>query len=162
MIVNKNYNDENVSSISLVSDNEKINIFNAGSDLYWVLDKYSDDNDMTISIDDDFFDRLNKLFGDIKECDNQYDRCINNNQFIWYSEAYGEQEDAHKLIITRNDSFYSIKFFYNSNNQLFNVSGNCPICFCLSGSRNQRIANLFSEMFLEYQYDKDKKFVKSR
>ena len=61
-----------------------------------------------------------------------------------------------------NDSFYSIKFFYNSNNQLFNVSGNCPICFCLSGSRNQRVANLFSEMFLEYQYDKDKKFVKSR
>ena len=99
---------------------------------------------------------------DIKVYDNKYDRCLIDEQFIWYSEAYGEIEEAHKLIITKLDNLFSIKFYLNPNNQLFNISGNCPICFCLSGSRNQKIANLFSEMFLEYQYSDYKKYIKSR
>ena len=160
MVVNKNYNNGIVSSISLISNDLKIDIYNAGSDLYWVLDKYKDDNEIKVCNDCEFYNRLDRLFNDIKECDNQYDRCLIDDQFVWYSEAYGLKEEAHKLIITKNEDLFSIKFDFNSNSKLFNISGNCPVCFCLSGSRNQRIANLFSEMFLEYQYNDYKTYVK--
>lgn len=161
MRIERNYKDEKVKSVSLIDENEVIDIFNAGSDLYWVLNKYREDNDMKISINDDFYYQLEELFYNIEIFDNPYNKCLVNNIFTWYSEAYGERENAHKLIIIKLDECFSIKFDFNKNNEMFNISGNCPICFCLSGSRNQEIAYLFSKLFLQYQYsDKVKSFGK--
>lgn len=163
MRIEKNYDDGKVVSVSLVSDFLKIDIYNAGSDLYWVLNDYKDDNEMLVSSDDDFYEVLDELYNSIKECDNTYDSLFNNESFIWYSEDYGEIDDAHKLIISKLDNLYSIKFIFNASNKMFNISGNCPICFCLSGSRNQNVAYLFSRMFLKYQYDledKEKVYVR--
>ena len=84
MVVNKNYNNGIVSSISLISNDLKIDIYNAGSDLYWVLDKYKDDNEIKVCNDCEFYNRLDRLFNDIKECDNQYDKI---------AESYGSGHD---------------------------------------------------------------------
>ena len=86
---------------------------------------------------------------------------LNDNQFVWLSESYGEYKDANKLSISRTDESFIIQF-YNNSNKIFGNSKICPIWFCLSGSKNQNIANVFAIMFNNIIIEKygSKKIIK--
>lgn len=130
--------------------NEMFKIHYGGADLYWSMSEYHDNNGFVITQEDGiFYLQLEKIFKLIEECDNPYDRLLNNNCFEWLSESYGQREDANKLLIKKENNSFHIKFIRNPNN--FSPVDTCFISFCLSGSRNQEIANAFSTMFLEYR-----------
>lgn len=117
-----------------------------GSDFYFVMYNYQDDNKFVISKDNELYIYFKNLFNDIRINDNQYNRMLNENKLIWISEDYGEYENANRLIITKLDNSFIINF-YNNPNKMFGNAKVCPICFCLSGSKNQNIANAFAMMF---------------
>lgn len=166
MEIYKNITIDNKEELILKnSKNQSFKIHYGGADLYWSMSEYEEDNMFIITKEDEiFYLQLEKIFEIIKECDNPYHRTLNNNCFEWLSEAYGTEVEAHKLLIKKeNDNFY-IKFIRNPNN--FSPIDTCFISFCLSGSRNQTIANAFSIMFLEYKYynknDINKKVLKRK
>lgn len=150
IISQKKYNDQ--YDIEIINDkNEIINIGYVGSDFYWTCYNYTDDNEFIITAEDGrFYYDLAILLDKIKKYCRPYDKIISDNKFEWISEAYGEEEFAHKLIIEKQKENFKIKFFQNPLN-FFRVKGTCPVCFCLSGSRNQKIACEFSMMFLKYK-----------
>lgn len=111
-----------------------------GSDLYWIMLDYVPDNKFTIKKNSPYlFKFLENLFG--KE---HFKNCT----FTWFSEAR-LPENSSGLKITKGKDFYRIKFFQNDNDYLAKTRNICPVCFCLSGSRNQKIANKFSIMLNE-------------
>ena len=117
-------------------DNEFI-IGYFGSDLYWIMLDYVPNNKFTITEDMPYlFDFLNDLF-----CTEHF----KNNTFVWLSEAR-LPENSSSLKITKGMNFFRIRFIQNENDYLAKARNICPICFCLSGSRNQKIANKFSIM----------------
>ena len=144
-------NKEEYNGITIASNNgEQFKIHYAGGDLYWTMEHYHGDNEFIVEKKDlEFYlelDRIFKLIGD-------------DIGFIeWYSEAYGELKNANKLVISKIDEGFSIKFKQNPN-RLFNRKDICAICFCLSGSKYQEIANEFSIMYysLSLKYDKNKR-----
>lgn len=99
-----------------------------------------------LSKDNDLYAYFKNLFNEVRINDNPYDKILNDNKFIWISEDYGEYEKANRLTITELDDSYIIQF-YNNPNRMFGNAKVCPICFCLSGSKNQNIANAFAMMF---------------
>ncbi len=132
--------------IKLSKDNDQIKINFEGSDLYFVMYNYHDDNKFVIDNENELYNYFKNLFNEIRINDNPYDKILNDNKFIWISEDYGEYENANKLIITELDNSYIIQF-YNNPNKMFGNAKVCPICFCLSGSKNQNIVNSFAMMF---------------
>ena len=135
------------SSLSIVNNKgEQFKIHYAGGDLYWTMIDYKENNEFIVEKKDvDFYAELEVIFNLI---DNDID-CIE-----WSSEAYGEIEKANKLLISKTNEGFCIKFNQNPN-RLFNRKDICAICFCLSGSKLQDIANEFSCMFyrLASKYD---------
>ena len=144
--------------MKIVKNNYEINLTNeknnefiihfAAGDLYWTMVDYYVDNEFGITKDDDLlFKQFENLFLEIKKHDNPYNKLLNNDCFEWISEAYGLMEDANRLIILKDNDNFIIKFFQNPK-KVFRKDI-CTICFCLSGSKNQDIANLFSYMLHE-------------
>lgn len=132
--------------IKLSKDNDEMKINFEGADLYFVMYNYHEDNKFVIGKDNDLYVYFKNLFNEIRINDNPYNKMLNDNKFIWISEDYGEYENANRLTITELDDSYIIQF-YNNPNKKFGNAKVCPICFCLSGSQNQNIANAFAIMF---------------
>jgi len=157
MKILKNVINEHKYELTLIDNqNNTFNIHYAGADLYWSMNNYFDGNEFTVAKEDNIFhDQLERLFCIIQKYD-RYKNLLVNDHFEWISEAYGITEEAHKLTITKINDSFKIRFFQNKNNP-FCLKDFCSICFCLSGSRNQEIANAFSSMFLEYKDNVKKK-----
>jgi len=130
------------------NDDRYFKIFFAGSDVYFTMDDYNEenasDNRFVINHDNILYDYLEELFNN---------HLKGQKVLEWYSEAYGKIETQNKLTITREKKQYIIDFFQNKEN-LFNLKGTCYVCFCLSGSNNQKIANYFGKMLNELIYNK--------
>lgn len=143
--------------------NEKSEIFNicyAGGDLYWVMMDYVEGNEFFITKEDGmFFLQMEKLFNLIEKYDYPTNKTLNRGSFEWLSEAYGIPEEAHKLTITKNNDIFTIRFFQNPNHSFLTKS--CPICFCLSGSKNPKIAGAFSLMFMQFKNYQNKEFART-
>ena len=108
-----------------------------GSDLYWIMPNYVPNNRFNVTCDTPYlWEFLEKLF---KE------NHFKNNTFIWISEARLEKESSF-LKITKGKNSFNIRFIQGENDYLAKVRNICPICFCLSGSRKQEIANSFSNL----------------
>ena len=111
-----------------------------GSDLYWIMINYIPNTKFTVKKDCYIlFNFLNELFtvGRFKNC-----------TFTWVSEAH-LLKNSSMLKITKGKDFYRIKFIQNSDDHMAKFRNICPVCFCLSGSRNQKIANMFAIMLNE-------------
>lgn len=92
--------------IKLSKGNDQIKINFEGSDLYFVMYNYHEDNKFVIGKDNDLYAYFKNLFNEIRINDNPYNKMLNDNKFIWISEDYGEYENANRLIITElNDSY---------------------------------------------------------
>ena len=132
-----------MTNIIINNENNFFEICYGGSDLYFAMNNYNDDNEL----DNQFIiDKENILYDYLKILFKTY--LQGKNKLEWYSEAYGLIENQNRLIITQDDDKYIISFWQNKNNP-FNLKGTCYICFCLSGSNNQEIANYFSNMLNE-------------
>ena len=108
-----------------------------GSDLYWIMLDYIPNNKFTIKKNSPYlFKFLEYLFS------SEY---FKNCTFTWLSEAR-LPENSSSLKITKGKDFYRIKFIQNPEDFLAKARNICPVCFCLSGSRNQTISNKFSIM----------------
>lgn len=126
--------------IIVESKNQKFVIGWYGSDLYWIMLDYLPNNKFTITKDVPcLFDFLDKLFTA------EY---FKNNTFIWLSEARIPKNSS-SLKITKGKNHFRIRFIQGENDILAKAKHICPICFCLSGSRNQRIADKFSLLLHE-------------
>lgn len=157
-------NDDKEEIMIINENGEFFKILYGGADLYWILDNYIKDNHFIIKEEDDiFFKELKELFFKIKKYDNKYMPTFHDDTFEWFSEAYGEVENANKLIIKEHNNQFDIHFIQNQNG--FIPRNTCYISFCLSGSRNQQIANSFSNMFqnccneIEPSYEKIKQKI---
>lgn len=151
-------------SIKLTSNqNQSFLMQYGGSDFYWIMLHYDENNKFNVTKEDSFlFSQMQQLFKIIKEYDDFYDKTFINNTFTWSSEDYGTYEKANKLIITLQNDTFSIQFYQNPNRE-FNDKYLCPICFCLNGSKNEKIASAFSLRFFlyqNYQNNSCKKLVK--
>jgi len=147
----------NLKDLEFINENDqKFKIHYAGGDLYWTMLNYNDTNEFIINNNNKVYLQLEELFRKIEENDLTYLKLLNENCFKWESEAYGITEEANKLFIIKENDKFIIKFYKNPNGR-FNVNGLCPICFCLSGSRNQKIANAFSIMFKQTIEEIDQK-----
>lgn len=130
--------------------NDKFIMHYAAGDLYWTMFDYHSDNEFCISKEDKtLYTKLEELFNIIRINDNLSGNLLIGNCFEWVSEAYGLKEDANRLKIIREEDKFTISFFQNSD-RLFGRRDICAICFCLSGSNYQDIANAFSIMLHEY------------
>ncbi len=139
-------------SIRLTNDkNQSFLMQFSGADFYWIMLHYDEHNEFSVTEEDSFlFSQMQQLFQIIQKYDDPYNKTLINNTFTWDSEDYGTYKQANKLIITFENNTFSIKFYQNPN-QKFNNQFLCPICFCLSGSKNEKIASAFSSMFLKFQ-----------
>lgn len=155
------YFENNKYIIRLLNNNDEMQMSFEGMDFYFTMFNYHNNNQFIIDKDNELYIYFEHLFIDIKLNDKSYDKMLNNNQFVWVSEDYGEYKDANKLIITKAYESYIIQF-YNNPNKIFGNSKICPICFCLSGSKNQNIANAFAVMFNNIIFEKygSKKIIK--
>lgn len=136
--IDKEERDNNINLVVSNDNGEQFRIHYAGGDLYWTMTDYKKDNEFVVEKKDIcFYEEMENIFKLIGE-DFDY--------IEWCSEAYGELENANKLLISREDEKFIIKFYHNPN-RLFNRKDICAICFCLSGSNKQDIANEFSSMF---------------
>jgi hypothetical protein len=136
-IIKEERNDGSKELLLISENGYKFRIHYAACDLYWTMINYDENNEIIVKKNDlVLYKEIEKIFdliGDISELE-------------WYSEAYGEIEDANKLFISKKNDQFAIKFFQNPN-RIVNRKGLCPICFCLSGSMFQNVANEFSLMF---------------
>jgi len=130
---------EEQEQIIVESNNRKFIIGWFGADLYWVMPDYSPNNHFTITKDC-------ILWGFFKSLFSKYH--FKNNTFTWVSEARLPNESS-TLKITKGKDFFRIRFIQGEDDYLARASNICPICFCLSGSRNQEIANEFSNLLHE-------------
>jgi len=126
--------------------NDKFLIHFAGGDLYWTMLDYHDNNEFVITKNDKIlYEWIENLFIEIADKE-RYSELLKNNTFQWSSEAYGLLENANRLTILKDFDKYIIKFYQNPTKMVFRKDI-CTVCFCLSGSRYQDIANMFSYMF---------------
>ncbi len=111
-----------------------------GSDIYWIMPNYIPENKFIILQSCPYlFEFLENLFST---------EHFKNCTFTWLSEAR-LPENSSSLKITKGQNYFRIRFIQNENDYLARARNICPICFCLSGSRNQQIANKFSIMLNE-------------
>lgn len=139
---------ENEKTIIILRENngDEMKMLYGGLDFYFVMDNYYDNNKFIIEENNQLYPYFKSLFEEIKFNDNSYNKMFVDNKFVWMSEDYGEYENNHRLIIEELEKEYIIQF-YNNPNKLFRNPKVCSISFCLSGSKNQQIANSFAMMF---------------
>ena len=112
-----------------------------GSDLYWILPEYTEDNEFVITEElKVFHSMLNSIFNHMKK---EKALQLNGTQFHWLSEARLPEESS-TLTITKLDDKFIIRFIQNPNDYFAVMQGSCSICFCLSGSKNPSVATAFS------------------
>ncbi|MDD3392787.1 MAG: hypothetical protein PHE54_04535 [Bacilli bacterium] len=140
--IEESYDGKPLASISDGSKSFLIHV--GGSDIYWTSESPAEDNTFRINSNNEFYQPLLELINQARTHDYKYSSVFNNNDFTWISEAR-EPEISHKLIIHQGKDFFDITF--NLNPLDMYSSGRCSICFCQSGSRNQTIACLFSELY---------------
>lgn len=137
------------------NENSFAMLIGGNTDLYWVPEDYGKVETFFIEKSDRFlFDRLTKLFADIKKVDNNTHPSLIENTFTFVSEEFVEEESS-KLQIIKEDEQFVIKFMKNENVSPFSFANfvrGCPICFCNSGSRVPKIEILFMKMFNELAY----------
>lgn len=105
------------------------------NDVYWIMTNYTPDTSFIVKESDEpIFSFLNSLFRT---------KHFSNNTFTWLSEARRPKESS-TLKITKGKNYFRIRFIQGEGDYLAKARNICPICFCLSGSRNQEIANKFS------------------
>ena len=139
----KTINDHNY--IDFCNGETSFDISFGGADLYWCLDDYKEDNEFIIDKEDKYwFSLFNFLFTEIKKVDDKFDPTIKENTFEWISDAHGVPEEANKLRITLEIDRCIIKFIRNP----LRPFSMCAISFCPSGSRYNRIVQLFTMMFI--------------
>ena len=154
---------EDITQNEIIISNEKnsFTICYGGSDLYWLMDDYNENNLFVINKDNKImYSLLKKVFTQIKKYDYPHNKTLNNNVFGWTSEAEGLPENAHVLTIKKTDDSFYIKFHRNPAN--LSPQNTCYICFCLSGSKNQNIANAFNEMFTQYKVTNTKSLKRTK
>lgn len=131
---------DNRNEIVVYNNKGKFIIGWFGTDLYWIMPEYISSNCFTIKKDVPYlFEFFEKLFST---------HHFKNNTFIWLCEA-GLPENSSTLKITKGKSFYRIRFIQNPKDIIAHARNICSICFCLSGSKNQEIANEFSILLHE-------------
>ena len=114
-----------------------------GSDSYWSMPDYHDNIKFVITNNEkQFYMLLLYIFKYMKKRKSPQ---FKDNVFTWLSEAR-LPENSSSLIITKQESDFVIQFIQNPNDYLGVARNTCSICFCLSGSRNQSVANDFSIM----------------
>ena len=121
--------------IIVEDNNSKFIIGWFGADVYWIMLDYIPDNKFIVTKSSPkLWEFLSTLF---KE--NHFKNCT----FIWNSEA-GINRIDNRLKITKGQNYFKIRFFQGEKDSLSKLQNTCPICFCLSGSRNPKIAESFS------------------
>lgn len=129
----------------------------AATDPHWLMEPYFEDNSFVIPKEHFFFPMLEKLFQRIEKVDDPRDKTLVDNCFTWYSEAHGGREESNILTIKKLNDSFEMSFFNNPKNPYY-YPRVCSIRFSLSGSRNERVAGLFSQMLNEFNgsvYDED-------
>lgn len=129
--------------LSFKDENDEFLIHFGGSDLYFTMYNYHEDNQFIITKDDYIYDMFSELFEIVLKEKKPWNNIIENNTIIWYSESYGVKENANKLFITKYDDVFIIKFYLNKNSYMANKNV-CPVAFCLSGSNYQSIPNFLA------------------
>lgn len=125
---------DNYEQIIIESTSDKFIMGWFGADLYWIMTNYTPNTHFTIEKNCILWDFFDMLFSKYH---------FKNNTLIWISEARPANESS-KLKITKGKDFFRIRFIQGENDYLAKARNICPICFCLSGSKNQDIANEFS------------------
>ena len=126
------------SAIKLTNEkNQSFLMQYGGADFFWIMLQYDENNEFNITEDTFLYSLMQQLFQIIEKYDNPYDKTFINNTFTWISEDYGDYESANKLIIKLENNIFSIRFYQNPKRN-FNNKFLCPICFCLSGSKNEK------------------------
>ena len=114
-----------------------------GADLYWVMGNYHEGNKFIITKKHGIlYEGLQTIFRFMKT---RQTHELKGNVFNWLSEARQPEEFNH-MTITKERNKFVIEFFQNPNDYIAIASKYCAICFCLSGSRNADVANMFSTM----------------
>ena len=126
--------------LSFKDENDEFLIHFGGSDLYFTMNNYHEDNQFIITIDDYIYDMFSELFEIALKEKKPWNDIFENNSLIWCSESYGTKENANRLIITKYDDVFIIKFYLNKNSFMANKNV-CPVAFCLSGSEYPSISN---------------------
>ena len=103
-------------------------------DLYWIMQNYEPAYFLITKKAPYFYDFFTKLFKEYH---------FKNCTLTWSSEAGIDRAD-NKLKITKGENYFKIRFYQGETDTLSKATNTCPICFCLSGSKHQRIANEFS------------------
>ena len=103
-------------------------------DLYWIMQNYEPAYFLITKKTPYFYDFFEKLFKEYH---------FKNCTLTWSSEAGIDRTD-NKLKITKGENYFKIRFFQGENDNLSKSTNTCPVCFCLSGSKHQKIANEFS------------------
>lgn len=94
-----------MTNIIINNENNFFEICYGGSDLYFAMNNYNDDNEL----DNQFIiDKENILYNYLKILFKTY--LQGKNKLEWYSEAYGLIEKRNRLIITQDDDKYIISF----------------------------------------------------
>ena len=105
------------------------------ADLYWIMLDYAPKSSFIVTKNTPlFWEFFTNLFAT---------HHFKNNTLIWLSEARLEEESS-ILKITKGKDYFRIKFIQGDHDYLAKARNICPICFCLSGSNHQEIANAFS------------------
>lgn len=153
MILTKQQTNNYNYKLTISDNNHSFDMIIGGSDFYWNLNNYDNVNKTFVITKDDkkLYKMISELFNISTINDDKFQPTIKNNIFEWESESCGIPEDANKLTIIKNKDDFSIEFWKNPQ-IMFN---SCSICFCLSGSRNQKIAYAFMNMYLNFR---DKEF----
>lgn len=111
-------------------------------DLFWVANCKGNQADFTIDKSNKEMYRLLKiLFKNIKIRDDKNNPRLVDNVFTWTSE---DRPDANILKIVDNEDCFKIEFLKHENN-FYKI---CSICFCNSGSKFQKVEQLFMEMYI--------------
>ena len=107
------------------------------SDLYWTMLNYTVNNKFIVTKDTpELWEFLTVLFKDYH---------FKNCTFLWNSESNGDQQ-SNKLKITKGEKYFKIKFIQTTNNTTKEPRNSCPVCFCLNGDKNTKIAEDFSNL----------------
>lgn len=114
-----------------------------GADLYWIMENYHESYKFVITKGQaTLYEGLQTIFRFMKM---RKEPELKDNVFNWLSEARQPEESNH-MTITKEKNKFIVEFFQNPNDYISIGSKTCAICFCLSGSRNASIANMFSAM----------------
>lgn len=152
--------DDEKYELVLENDNgQMMKMHYGGADFYWTMIDYEDNNNFKVTPDDGelFFD-LNKLFVLGKKKDPNFV----SDTIEWVSEAR-EPEICSKVVIKKSEDSIDIRFVRNPEDIFGMMARGCFISFCMSGSSHQKVAYLFSDIFIKYRnlvVEEEKELIK--